>query len=515
MSPLAEKRVVFDDFTGGDWGSLGAFAARPGMVGGTNLMLFDDKSIGPRPGLKRHATSGIAGTLRSLYYIGYPGTPNRVLLAVAGSGGDAGKTIYYSDDDGGTTITFTALATLMSNAATEWCPVDFYDPNGTVYISNPGSKTYKIVWSTGTVTEITVAGSSRGLRTLRLYRDRLYLTGDQTSPASSNPAHRVYYSDAAAFDTIGASNYFDVGYFWEIGSAEAVGNALYFMQRQQGWWALVGGSPLTGSLRHVRTEGSYIDAAAKQYSTILENGWWWYWTHGNRLARTNGATFDIDTYAHLSLAGTKFGMYLDGYRHALFTSASGNAGLLQSEGAWFPQEFGVTITGELANTEFKDRVLIANGTTYLYSLDFTLNRPGFTSDTNAQPGDNSTTPVACDLELPAIPASKGKEQRVRQVIVEFKKWTTGSASDNEITCQVRTYARYNRPGAGRDDYSYENQTWAEPGSYASTSGERDRAVFNFGQEGFGGAAQVVFTTLRGVAIRSVEVVVSESDRPVR
>ena len=515
MTAPAETRVVFDDFSGGDWGTLGPFAARPGMVSASNMMLFNDRSIGPRPGLKRHSMSGIAGTLRSLYYSGYPGSPARVLLAVAGSGGGAGKTIYYSDDDGGSTITWTALGTTLSAAATEWCPVDFYDPNGYVYLSNPADKTYKIDWPTGAVTSFQVAGSDRGLRTLRLYRDRLYVTDDQTSPAASNPAHRVYYSDAGAFDTIGATNFFDIGYFWEVGAAEPVNNALYFMQRQQGWWALVGGSPLTGSLRRVRNDGTYIDAAAKQRAVINENGKLWFWTHGDRLASTNGATFDVDSYSHLILSGTKQGQYFDGYRHSLFMSATGNLGLLNAEGAWFRQAFGVTLTGEVCNTEFKDRALLANGTSYLYSLDFALDRPGFASDTNAQPGDNSTTPNTCTLDLPAIPGSKGREVRVRQVIVDVVKWNTGAAVDNALALEARTYLRYNPVTSNRDDYATETQTWTEPGSYGSTTGQRDRIIFNLGAEGHGGAVQVVFTAVKGLTIRSVEVVVEQADRPLR
>lgn len=513
---MTEKRVAYADFSGGDWGTLGPFSARQNMVGSLNCMLFNNQEIGPRPGLKKSTNSGISGTLRSLYYIGYPGTPKRVLFAVAGTGGDAGKVVYYSDLDSGTTITWTALSTKLDAAATQWVPVDFYDPNGAIYLSNPASKTYSIDWPTGAVAEITVAGSSRGLRTLRLFRDRLYVSNDQTSPTSSNPGHRVYYSDAADFDTIGATNYFDVGYFWDVGHAVPLNNSLMFMQRQTGWWALLGGSPITGQLRQVTSGDVYISAAQQQTQVVRANGKVWYWTLGSTLASTNGAAFDIDEFRHIYLSGTKYGIYCDQYGHVIFVSDSGNKAVIQSEGAWFPQEFGVTVTGETCATEFHDRVMIANGTTYLYSLDFSRDRPGFTSDTAAGPGDDSSTPLNAYFYLPAVPAGQGKEVRVRQVIVDFTKFNTGSATSNGITPSVRTWMRPNFSEFGNDDYvEVTDQSWSEPGSYASTSGQKDRVVFNYGQSGYGAATQVGLTALQGVTVKAVTVVYDEQDRPNR
>ena len=137
------------------------------------------------------------------------------------------------------------------------------------------------------------------------------------------------------------------------------------------------------------------------------------------------------------------------------------------------------------------------------------------SSTSPPPGDNSTTPNTCTLDLPAIPGSKGREVRVRQVIVDVVKWNTGAAVDNALALEARTYLRYNPVTSNRDDYATETQTWTEPGSYGSTTGQRDRIIFNLGAEGWGGAVQVVFTAVKGLTIRSVEVVVEQADRPLR
>ncbi len=47
MSP----QVTFADFSGGEFGQLGPTGARPNMFTGSNVMVYKDGSVGPRPGV--------------------------------------------------------------------------------------------------------------------------------------------------------------------------------------------------------------------------------------------------------------------------------------------------------------------------------------------------------------------------------------------------------------------------------------------------------------------------------
>lgn len=493
MPAASAKFVVYDDWSKGEFGELDKWNAPKGSFTGSNVKRYTDGTIGPRPGLRKHTVTGLGNG--TCYGIGYIGRPNKMLLIVVGD------TVYYTDVD---TMTVTATAITPDLSATPTGPVhwDFYDPNGSVYLSNPSDKTYEIDWPAGTLASFNVAGSDRGFRTVKLYRDRLYLTDEEPFTAG-NPPHRVYYSDAATFTSFPSLNYFDVGYFWNNYSLVPLGNNLLIPQRNSGWWALVSGSPLTGALRQISADRHPgREDLSKQHEVIAEQGRVWYWRYGQYLSVTNGSTFDTDTFGHLRLVGDRrYGLYLEQFGDVMFTSTTGNRALVRSNGAWSYYDFGVTISGPLSNTEFQYRaILVANGDgsnpPKLYSVTFDQDRPAFTSDTFVRPGDDSDTPLSAYLWHPLYRDPAGDDVAVRQVIVEGVAYATGSATANRVQCKVRTWDRYLDT-----DYDEQTQTWEKPGSSFTTTGTQFKERFNF--QALNGSAFQIGLDLRGVKITRV------------
>jgi hypothetical protein len=106
--------------------------------------------------------------------------------------------------------------------------------------------------------------------------------------------------------------------------------------------------------------------------------------------------------------------------------------------------------------------------------------------------------------------------RVRQIIVDFKKWSTG-VTNNSFTVKVRHLGRGNAVSGTNDSYAEETAgTWTEAASYTDTTGQKDRQVFNVGSYGYTGGFQVGITDIIGCAIHNVTAVFYEADgRPTR
>lgn len=506
----ASSTITFDDFTGGDYGDKGPHKAAANEWTGRNVMVGQDGCLGPRPGLREHTVTGnVAGDVWGIKYIGQPG---KMLLVCIDD------TIYSTDVDSGTMVLSAEDA--LDATPTEHIQVDFYDPNGDLYIVNPADASYVMDWTAGTLAEITVAVATHGFRGIKLYRDRLYLFDDATSPAASNPSWRVYFSEPADLTNFPAENQFDIGYFWDLYAACAIGNHLYFPQRQLGWWALIGGSPSNQILRQTRTDPPQFNASsgASQSQYVTEQGRVWYFRPSGRLATTNGAEYDETSYAHLQLGSVspyRWGMALseDGQDILYFDESEA---LVRHWGTWCFQSFDVDLDGQISNTEFKNRVICVGaeavgGEHPLYSFDLSLDRPGFYGDTHARPGDDSDTPVEAYFTTPLWRDEKDREFRVRQVIVDFVKYDWGSADtvldiENVITCTAYTYGRANTAGGETDGAEDEIQEWRELAELSTEAGVRDRARFNFGTAGWGGAFEIRFD-LTGCKIEKFDVIV--------
>lgn len=503
--------VEFDDFSGGEFGLKGAHKAAPNEWTGKNVRVNQAGMIGPRPGLLDHTITGNEpGDLWAFKYIGLSG--KAMLLCL-------GDTIYSTDTDTAT-MTLSSLVAL-DDVPTEHVPIDFYDPNADLYLSNPGFKTYTLTWSSGTLTEFMIESASHGFRGVKLYRDRLYLFDDATT---NEPSYRVYFSDAAAFATFTDGKNFDVGYFWDIYAAIDLANHLYFPQRQKGWYALIGGSPDTIELRQLTTDPPElaVSAGSSQQAFVKEHGQIWYFRSGGRLCVTNGAAFDEKAYGHLELGPVsphRFGLYLEHEgQDIVFKDDLSTEALWRHWGVWCFADFSVDLDGQMATTEFNNRVIFAGAgdsdTAHaLYSFDLALDRPGFIGDDYARPGDASDTPLDAFFFLPEWRDKQDRDFRVAQVIVDLVKYDWHGDSEatlnNHVKIELRTLNRANRAAGAQDNYEVDTQEWTEDCRFGATEGANgidDRIRFTHPTEQWCGAFQLGLTELVGVNIKKVSVV---------
>jgi hypothetical protein len=151
----------------------------------------------------------------------------------------------------------------------------------------------------------------------------------------------------------------------------------------------------------------------------------------------------------------------------------------------------------------------ANGQIGLVT-DFTLNRPAFTSDTHAQPGDLTDVPVDAWFRLPEKWSESSDPITVNEVVIDLVHYDTGAAEDNNITITVESLARGDEVTDGT-----QTQTWSIPTADSDTDGVEARIRRSFGNQSAGAGYRVTLSEIRGVKIREIVVVDNEENRNYR
>lgn len=508
------KTITYKDFSGGDWGEKGEFRAAPNEYSGVNVVLYTNGMLGPRAGLHENTYTGapMVGNVNGMYLIGAIGKPLMIVVD---------DRIYSTTEDNTNLGTVTYIGDLdavpTTNVIATW-----YDPNGDVFITNPGDSTYYVNWTTDVITNTGQPGTA----SVYLSRDRLYLVGD----SQNGLGQRVYFSAAADFTNFGGGEYFEVGYYNTVRSAMESQNSLLFSCLEStnnlgsgvGWYSLVGSTP-QGDLRRVNTQL----AAENQVELVnAEGGNIYFWTGWSTsendtpfLAVTNGAKFDEETHKHLRLEGTRrYGYFNSSDKTLLYVSDTGSNGWMRVNGAWSKVNFEVPLSGPVSPTEAGNSFLLAYGEAseevIVYELLSRPEQPG-TATGSANPGDNSNAPINAFFLLPAY-QSDTKEVRVRRVIVDFMKWNTvHDDTNNEFQVYVNTYGQYNLPGGSTDGNNFTTQTWSENQNLSATDGTLDRYVARIGQQGWAPAFQIGIIGMKGVAIESITVEFDECDQDGR
>lgn len=514
------KSITYRDFSGGDWGNLGEFRAAPNMYSGVNVVLYTNGLLGPRSGLHENTYTGtMQGTVHGIFPIGRIGHPLMI---------SAGDQIFDTTEDNGGLGTVTSVATLDAEP-TEFIKAAWYDPNGDIYFTSPGEKSYVLNWTTYAFADLLTASGgtvSRGTETIFLCRDRLYAAGDGR-PGGAGGQY-VYVSAAADFTNFSGGETFQVGYFNSVRSMVESQNSLLFSVIEAtnnlgagvGWYSLVGATP-QGDLRRVNTQ-----IATERQGEIVnaESGNFYFWTGWSAsntdtpyLCQSNGAKFDDQSFRHITLEG----VYRNGYYNApdqviLYVSSSTNTGWMRCNNAWSKVAFEVDISGVVAPTEAGDSFLLPWGDTgedvIVYEMKSQPEKPAGAGGAE-NPGDNSNTPINAFFLLPAY-QSDTKEVRVRRVIVDFKKWNTFHAdTNNQFQVYVNTYGQYNLPGGSTDGNTFTTATWSEDQALSATDGTLDRYVARIGQQGWAPAFQIGILGMKGVAIESITVEFDEADSP--
>lgn len=483
------SRIVrFDDWTAGEYGDLGASSAPDKSFTGSNVIRYTNGLLGPRPGLKNLAPTSV---------------PTGVVWGMRGTGtGTRGIVFGVGTSVYGFTFGVGNAASSIGTVATTPTLAQIIQFGSDAYCVISGDKAYKIDPAAAAVTAY---ASAPGGECICIYGERMII--GYTAAA----ANRIRYSAANDYTTWSA-NYVDVGSVdWGITYVEEIRNRLAIANEGGEWWNLSGVPGVNDVLRRTPRE----DAAPRKWHNaarlnerLLFNPY-----SDDYPVGFTGAVSDKFRYAHLRFTGSSgnnIGVAGQGGQDmAMFVEATSSSpkGLLFYQQTPTYHTFGIAAsrlispvsTGAIAS-ENNPFILCDGGGAAsagkFYAFAPFLDRPGKTGDTLAQPGDDSTTPVAASFTTPEWWSPNGEEVTVRAVRVDFAKWNTGSSSTNHFDLQVRSLHRYNQ--ASTKDSAV--IAFDEAASTTTSDGTTDSRVYRFGDQGTGHGFQIVCSAMRGVAI---------------
>lgn len=492
--------LTWDDFSGGHAGSAGLVKAKPGTFRGRNMTITEEGNLTVRPGVDDLGLTGVpVGTITT---VGFNGTPGADVWVIIGSA------VYARN--GSALTAFTGALAVTPTAPVAWIE----SAPGITHITVPGDKCYKLDHVALTVTAI---DGSPGGESIAVYGDRLYVGGSAAFP------QRVWYSDPAAFTTWPAASFYDVGIKGGVVALLAQRDTLVIGLASGEWWSQRGFTPTNAILRRVTGGGVHPWDFNRSAAAILGSDDIVFMPlSGDFPAFYNGAA-QAREFRNIHTSPTGTARYvlpgsvsvIRGFRPEEAVVVLGGGAVVYRWGAWVRHEFvhgaadGLWVSDGQGTIYSVKNVGGAAAKFYRWRID--LERPGFVSDAPANPGDDSTALLEGDVEFPEVWAPNGNERRVRQVVVDFTKWDTGSASTNHIGLTLVVMSRFAVDGEGT---VVTPQAWDEAGTSASTTGKRDRAVFNVGDQGYAAGFRVKLENLRGITIRAVTVVYDEQpERP--
>lgn len=487
------KIVTFDAWRGGEFGDLGATAAPRRSFHGKNVMVYQNGLLGPRPGVKQLSPSGMpTGAAWALRGLG-PEITNGIVLGIGAA--------FYG-------FTYSPLGAVTSLGSVAGAPSD---PSQVIQYGNLGyavlygDKAYKIDPAAPSVTAL---ASAPGGRTIAQY-------GVRTIDASvaSNP-NRVYYSAADDPTSWPALNYFDVGSDdWAVVHVEESRNRLAIQNTGQEIWTLSGVPGVNDSLKRT----SRGDLAASDWYNVARIGEsLWFIPYGEDFpVQFTGTITDKLAFRHLRFtegAGNAVALTaLPGSDTVCAVESGGeNRMMVLHNDVWSFHELDITTSRlvspvSIGGVSYRENPLLicdggsASAAPKVYIWSPTLERPGKASDTLAQPGDNSTTPIDAEVSTPEWWSEDNSEVLVRTVSVDFAKWNTGSSSSNHFDIAIESLHRFGETAARTSV----TQEWDEVPSETTEDAQTTRKVFRFGDQGLGHGFRVHVTNMRGMALDNI------------
>ena len=504
MAGSADFVVRYNDFSGGDYGVLDPAKAEKNQFAGTNVIRYNSGLLGVRPGLKPLT-------------LAWPG----------GSGTHTQVPGPYGFDVFGTNL-------LLALGDTTWkIPFNDTTPVPVGYQSYPGAANGLIRYAQGNQKlYATVDGV--------LYRHDA--NGDTTAISTPQPLstvvrwnyslvgvdlnvpYRLWYSSVTEagpqFDTWGTNNYLDVGSNLPITALKPVFNALY-CGKADGWWGVTG---ILGQQSTVRFRVTGNGPPDQRQVTVTTDNRILYWPNEPVPAWFNGDRVYLDRNYRLEGFDTGFAadtviatptgkrLFMLGEQRDAGGDPVASGMMMWEESAWtshlLPTSLSAAVPQDVrAGTELPEGVVFfckspttVGETVEVVSFSHDLDRPGHATDRWASPTDlGAAELVDGSVKLPAFYDGQGRQVRVRNVIVQFRKWASGvAASSNRLEVKVVPLGRYE--GGSTDT---EPQVWQEPSANSSADGTDDSWRVGVGAEGWGNGFQVVFPRLRGVALRDV------------
>lgn len=490
--------TTFDDFSGGDYGVLDGERAPKNTFKATNMLVYADGYVGPRPGLKNITPASMpTGKLLTLVPTPIVGRDGMFII---------GNTVYRFDL--GTPGTApTSMGTLDVTPTVVLRPYLITD---VFYMAVPGDKTYFLDPTNDDVSDI--ASSPSGTDCV-IWNDQLIVVSDDNT-------NRLLASAPGDVNDWTEGRFIDIGDRWEITGVRTMRNYLGILKRN-GAFILAGviGDPDSESVRQMSSSTTTLHPWCAE--TDSDDKYWFI-----PVFRDNPASYDAAQLRQLPrwvfsgevstdatpVLGQGLAMMTGDQTPstiALVRGESVREALVQHNGVWTRQHFETAVSGMCAGDG--DGFVVTDGggagtAAAIYRTYFGTNRPGFVGDVLVSPGDNSTTPIDAHITLPQWWSPAGREVQVSQVIVDFKSWNTGTTATNHFDVAVKVMGR-----ARAAEVTYTHSTgFDQVVSASSTNGTRQRMQFNM-LCAPGAGFEITLSNIRGCAIRCVTVLSPKKD----
>jgi len=522
--------TVFEDFSGGEAGTLDASKIPDNFFKAKNVLLYRSGALGPRGGLK---TFGLGRTVAAtVNMFGYSEAGTRSLVW------QEGTTVYGGDPAGvaaATTLGTVDLAANVPNPYADYAPQNagFATPGGTIYALNHFAATPISGVSTAQITGGTA-----------LSQYELFAISNQ-KPAESGgfqtAGRRLRWSEPLDFTTW--TGFQDILFGGEISYMAPIKDYLVLGTSTGQWYVITGTLDVNHRLR--RIGGPTFSPPFMPPAAFVAPGDDLVYALSPR--GNFPIVFDGVEARELRYLNMIPDMPLDSYVGAGSTpeirrvSAANSVKVFQGRG-----ETGVV----MVRPDTINKALIKHneiwtmhsfetavsqfwtsnrhGTLWCFnratpvpivcrSMDLALDRPAFTSDATSQPGDDSTTPFDAYVEFPEVWAKDSGELRVSEVTVDIFRWNTGAPVDNRVQAIVTALSRSQGGNTGSFGEKSATRTWTQAGSSSGTTqdGTADRIKFNFGDQSAAAGFRLRLAGLRGVAVRRVTIRHDGEPRPTR
>lgn len=513
---MATQAFEIKDFSGGDYGRMEAWKAPKNTFSALNMIVTRTGELCVRPGMRKTNPTGMSNGV--VWGMGrLPGNPFNV---------------WYGQ---GTAIKYFSPQTTPGAVSTATGALTGTPGAGSVVIDETGATTYLATNSANGYsfngTAITSLNNMPNASAIALYGDRLAV-----SPTSA--PNTVVFSAAASLNnwTISAGNAVSI----TVGDTDAI-NALFaqrghlaLLKNASSLYVLTGTPGTNEALRPVyRFNGPVTQRGAGR--THSDDKVWYAPIFSGYAVSFDGTAVQLLDNIPLSLHTgllnrTVLPLYDDDQAGlALVTPAGSGAAneiWVKYRGAWtkhtvsqtlsnaaavkthgYPQDGDTTIS----RLRYGSCILFTDGGAAgtqpnFYAWQPFMDRPGLEADPFSasceRAGDDSSTPVTGNVTFPEQKMDDGSEMMVRGVLVDFRSWNTGGASNNHFDLAVNTLNSYETAGV----VSSATGSFDEAPASSSLAGTVRSKYFSFGDQGRGAGFQLVLTNCKGVAFQRFRII---------
>ena len=525
-----EKIVKFDDWSGGDFGVTPPWQTAHNQWTGLNCIVFENGTIGPRPGLKAVSMTAMAQD-SVIVGMGFAGTPGSnwwtamtdQLLWTFSPTSSTPSWLRADLDEAGASGDFDAVPTNVEGLETA---------SNESYLMSDQDGLYRVIHENGpntTMTRIVPYDTVTAYEGQCITKYKNWLVTADTN--------KIWFSDRDDFGAYTPTSYYTIGYGPEVAWLGWTKDALLIVMADSGIWEFRGLPGEKATIRRLYAGGRHPWSFSPGRMCVLPNDDVWFvpidrdfpvrWS-GSQIQEMDhlkifegdysGATGDID---EVRIVPTDE----DDECLVLFKDAdagtSKKRALLKRSNTWTRIEWDstnseVAALGTYAATDRQGLIYISPTTAVgasgasLYSYDSNLERPGFASDGYASTGDGTAAHFEAWFETGEWWAPEGQEVTIKNIIVDFVKWNTGYGSFNVMNFDL--YQLSSGENAQAAALNLQGFSESRGSAVTTLAGKRDRFILG-GMSGGGIPSSGFKLRVHGIvgcAVQSIRIVLDQN-----